>query len=59
MFAGDVEVDEVLTNNDVGDTVTIVSDLKIQTKSQYFRDIQVKFFFSLDTYFDTLLLLLM
>lgn len=27
MFAGDVEVDEVLTNNDVGDTITIISHL--------------------------------
>ena len=28
MFAGDGEVDEVLTNNDVGDTITIISHLK-------------------------------
>lgn len=27
MFAGDVEVDEVLTNNDVGDAITIISHL--------------------------------
>lgn len=28
MFAGDVEVDEVFSNNDVGDAVTIISHLK-------------------------------
>lgn len=39
MFAGDVEVDEVLTNNDVGDTITIVSDLEIQMKSQNILEI--------------------
>lgn len=26
-FAGNVEVDEVLTNNDIGDTITIISHL--------------------------------
>lgn len=31
MLAGDVEVDEVLANNDVGDAVTVISDLKIHT----------------------------
>lgn len=30
MLAGDVEVDEVLANNNVGDTITIISNLKIQ-----------------------------
>lgn len=32
MFAGDVEVDEVLTNNDVGNTITIICHLKEQGK---------------------------
>lgn len=30
MLAGDVEVDEVLANNNVGDTITIICNLKIQ-----------------------------
>lgn len=30
MFAGDVEVDEVLANDDVGDTITIISNLKVE-----------------------------
>lgn len=29
MLAGDVEVDEVLADDDVGDAVTIISDLEI------------------------------
>lgn len=37
MLAGDVEVDEVLANNNVGDTITIISNLKIQ-KNKDFRD---------------------
>ena len=35
MFAGDVKVDEVLANNDVGDTITIVSHLKEEEKSEH------------------------
>lgn len=32
VLAGNMEVDEVLTNNDVGDTITIISHLKEQEK---------------------------
>ncbi len=34
MFAGDVEVDEVLTDNDVRDTVTIIGHLEEHNKDK-------------------------
>lgn len=36
MFAGDVEVDEVFTNNDVGDTITVISHLKEEEKLEHY-----------------------
>lgn len=35
VLAGDVEVDEVLTNNDVGDAITIISNLKIPRRKDF------------------------
>jgi len=34
VFAGDVEVDEIFTNDDVGDAITIVSHLVNEEKNK-------------------------